>query len=116
MPIGVMWINREPTVESQGIVKRIYEEVPSVQIYKAEGEVAILVLTIPDEQANEGEECSAKVEMEISFAKATTPSGSSPRPLSSEETKQSRQRGLATTIARSGSTSCGKSKRATGMQ
>ena len=32
MPIGVMWINRKPTVESQGIVKRIYEEVPSVQI------------------------------------------------------------------------------------
>ena len=26
MPIGVMWINRQPTVESQGIVKRIYEE------------------------------------------------------------------------------------------
>jgi hypothetical protein len=28
------------------------------------------------------EECSADVEMEISFAKAATPSGSSPRPLS----------------------------------
>jgi len=54
MPIGVMWINRKPTAESQGIVKRIYEEVPSVQIYKAKGEVAILVLTIPDEQASEG--------------------------------------------------------------
>ncbi len=49
-----MWINRKPTVESQGIVKRIYEEVQSVQIYKAEGEVGILVLTIPDEQASEG--------------------------------------------------------------
>jgi hypothetical protein len=36
MPIGVMWINRKPTVESQGIVKRIYEEIPSVQIHKAE--------------------------------------------------------------------------------
>jgi len=54
MPIGVMWINRQPTAESQEIVKRICDEVPSVQMYKTEGEVAILVLTIPEEQTSEG--------------------------------------------------------------
>ncbi len=113
MPIGVMWINRQPTAESQEIVKRICDEVPSVQMYKAEGEVAILALTILEEQTSEGassEERSTKVEMEISFAKATTPSGNSPRPLSSEETTQSRQGGLATTITRIGQHPVGRAR------
>jgi hypothetical protein len=54
MPIGVMWINRLSTAESKEIVKRICEGVPSVQVHQVEGEVAILVLTTPEEQANEG--------------------------------------------------------------
>ena len=54
MPIGVMWINRQPTSESQEIVKRNCNEVPSVQMHQAEGEVALLILTIPEAQTSEG--------------------------------------------------------------
>jgi len=54
MPVGVMWVNQEPTAKSKELVKRIYEEVPSVQIHRAEGEVTLLILTIPEIQAREG--------------------------------------------------------------
>ena len=54
MPVGVMWVNQEPTAKSKELVKRIYEEVPSVQIHRAEGEVALLILAIPEIQASEG--------------------------------------------------------------
>jgi hypothetical protein len=92
MPIGVMWINRRPTAESKEIVKRICDEVPSVQMHQVKGEV------------------STNVEMEISFAEATAPSGSPSRPLSSEETEQSRKSGLATTIIRSGQHPVGRAR------
>jgi len=49
-----MWVNQEPTAQSKELVKRIYEEVPSVQIHRAEGEVALLILDIPEIQASEG--------------------------------------------------------------
>jgi hypothetical protein len=54
MPVGVMWVNQEPTAQSKELVKRIYEEVPSVQVHRAEGEVALLILAIPEIQASEG--------------------------------------------------------------
>ena len=56
------------------------------------------------------EESSTNVEMEISFAEATTPSGSPPRPLSPEETEQSRKSGLATTVTRSGQYPVGRAR------
>ena len=54
MPVVVMWVNQQPTAESKEIVKRIYDEVPSVQMHQAEGEVALLILTIPEAQTSEG--------------------------------------------------------------
>jgi len=54
MPVVVMWVNQQPTAESKEIVKRIYDEVPSAQIQQAEGEVALLILTIPEAQTSEG--------------------------------------------------------------
>jgi hypothetical protein len=42
------------TAKSKELVKRMYDKVPSVQIHQAEGEVALLILTIPETQASEG--------------------------------------------------------------
>jgi hypothetical protein len=54
MPVGVMWVNQEPTAKSKELVKRVYDEIPSVQIHQAEGEVAFFILTTPETQASEG--------------------------------------------------------------
>ena len=106
MPVGVMLVNQQPTAESKEIVKRIYDEVPSAQIHQAEGEVALPHLnhsgSTDQRGSSSSEESSTNVEMENSFAEATTSSGSPPKPLSSEETEQSRKDCPATTITRSG--------------
>jgi hypothetical protein len=54
MPVGVMWINQEPTENAGVLVERIQKEVPSVEIQQAEGEVALLILAIPETLASEG--------------------------------------------------------------
>lgn len=54
MPVGVMWFNQEPTENARVLVERIQKEVPSVTIQREEGEVALLILAIPETQASEG--------------------------------------------------------------
>jgi hypothetical protein len=54
MPVGVMWINQEPTEHAKALVESIQKEIPSVEIQRAAGDVALLILAIPETQASEG--------------------------------------------------------------
>jgi hypothetical protein len=52
------------------LIERIYEEVPSVQIHRAEGEVALLILAIPETQASEGSDLVRKAQQAWKWKKA----------------------------------------------
>ena len=52
------------------MIERIYEEVPSVQIHRAEGEVALLILAIPETQASEGSDLVRKAQQAWKWKKA----------------------------------------------
>jgi hypothetical protein len=54
MPVGVLWINQDPTETTDELTKRIHEEVPSAEVQRAEGEVALFILAIPEAKASEG--------------------------------------------------------------
>jgi hypothetical protein len=53
MPVGILWINQGPTEATDELIKRIQREVPSAEVQRAEGEVA-LILAVPEAKANEG--------------------------------------------------------------
>ena len=54
MPVGVLWINQGPTETIDELIKRIPGEVPSAEVQRAEGELTLLTLAIPEAQASEG--------------------------------------------------------------
>jgi hypothetical protein len=54
MPVGIPWINRGPTETTDELIRRIQREVPSAEVQCAEGEVALLILAVPEAKANEG--------------------------------------------------------------
>ena len=55
MPVGVMWINQDPTETEEVMEKKIRGAVPSVKIQWSQAEVALLILATPEEQAQEVE-------------------------------------------------------------
>jgi hypothetical protein len=54
MPVGILRITQGPTMITDEVITRIQRAILSVEIQGAEGEVALLILTIPEERANEG--------------------------------------------------------------
>jgi hypothetical protein len=54
MPVGILWINQGPTETTDEFIKRIQREVPSAEVQRAEGELALLILAVPEAKANEG--------------------------------------------------------------
>jgi hypothetical protein len=54
MPVGILRINQGPTETTDELIKRIQEEVPSAEVQRAEDEVALLILAIPEAKASEG--------------------------------------------------------------
>jgi hypothetical protein len=54
MPVGILRITQGPTMITDEFTTRIQRAIPSVEIQRAEGEVALLILTIPEERADEG--------------------------------------------------------------
>jgi hypothetical protein len=51
---GILWINQGPPETTEELITRIQREVPSAEIQRAEGEVALLILAVPEAKANEG--------------------------------------------------------------
>jgi hypothetical protein len=86
MPVGVMWINQDPTENEEAMEKRIREAVPSVRIQWSQAEVALLILATPAEQAQEVETklatSSKSVEMEKRRADTTASPEHAPQSLS----------------------------------
>jgi hypothetical protein len=54
MPVGILRITQGPTMITDEFTTRIQRVIPSVEIQRAEGEVVLLILTIPEERADEG--------------------------------------------------------------
>ena len=54
LPVGILWINQGPLETTKELTTRIQEEVPSAEIQRTEGEVALLILAVPEARANEG--------------------------------------------------------------
>ncbi len=54
MPVGILWINQGPPEATKELTTRIQEEVPSAEIQRTEGEVALLILAVPEAKTNEG--------------------------------------------------------------
>jgi hypothetical protein len=54
MPEGMLWINQDPSEATKKLFVRIQEEVPSAEVQRAECEVALLTLTVPEANTNEG--------------------------------------------------------------
>jgi hypothetical protein len=54
MPVGILRITQGPTTITDELITRIQRAIPSVEIQRAEGEVTLLILTIPEERADEG--------------------------------------------------------------
>jgi vacuolar-type H+-ATPase subunit F/Vma7 len=95
MPVGILWINQGPTEATDELIKRIQREVPSAEVQRAEGEVA-LILAVPEAKANEGAALMKKAQRLWRWRIAlrtnpTTPRGCPPKPLPLERTKQSRR-------------------------
>ena len=55
MPVGVMWLNQDPTATEEVMEKKVRESVPSVRIQWSQAEVALLFLATTEEQAQEFE-------------------------------------------------------------
>jgi hypothetical protein len=53
-PVGILRITQGPTTITDKFITRIQRVIPSVEVQRAEGEVALLILTIPEERADEG--------------------------------------------------------------
>ena len=53
MPVGILRITQGSTMFTDEFITEIQRAIPSVKIQRAEGEVALLILTIP-ERADEG--------------------------------------------------------------
>jgi hypothetical protein len=62
MPVGILWINQGPPETTEELTTRIQREVPSAEIQRAEGEVALLILAVPEAKANEGAALMKKVQ------------------------------------------------------
>ena len=54
MPVGILRITQGPKTTTNELIKKIRQAIPSVEIQRAEGEVALLTLTLPEERADEG--------------------------------------------------------------
>jgi hypothetical protein len=54
MPVGILRITQGPTTATGELINRIRRAIPSVEKQSAEGEVALLTLTLPEERADEG--------------------------------------------------------------
>jgi len=54
MPVGILRITQGPQTTTDELIETIRQAIPSVEIQSAEGEVAILTLTLPEERADEG--------------------------------------------------------------
>jgi hypothetical protein len=54
MPVGILWINQGPPETTEELITKIHREVPLAEIHRAEGEVALLILAVPEAKANEG--------------------------------------------------------------
>jgi len=54
MPVGILRITQGPKTTTNELIETIRQAIPSVEIQSAEGEVAILTLTLPEERADEG--------------------------------------------------------------
>jgi hypothetical protein len=55
MPVGIMWINQDPTTTEEAMEKKVREAVPSVSIQWSQAEVALLFLATTEEQTQEFE-------------------------------------------------------------
>ena len=51
MPVGILRITQGPTTITDELITRIQRAIPSIEIQVAEGEAALLILTIPEERA-----------------------------------------------------------------
>jgi hypothetical protein len=54
LPVGVLWISQGPLENTVELITKIQEEIPSAEIQRTEGEVALLLLTVQEERATEG--------------------------------------------------------------
>jgi hypothetical protein len=54
MPVGILRITQGSTMFTDEFITEIQRAIQSVKIQRAEGEVALLILTIPEERADEG--------------------------------------------------------------
>lgn len=54
MPVGILRINQGPTETTDELLQRIQGEVTSAEVQRAEAEVALLILAIPEARASEG--------------------------------------------------------------
>jgi hypothetical protein len=55
MPMGVLWINQDPTTTEEAMEKKVREAVPLVRLQWSQAEVALLFLATTEEQAQEFE-------------------------------------------------------------
>ena len=55
MPMGVLWINQDPTTTEEAMEKKVREAVPLVRLQWSQAEVALLFLATSEEQTQEFE-------------------------------------------------------------
>jgi hypothetical protein len=55
MPMGVLWVNQDPTTTEEAMEKKVREVAPSARIQWPRAEVALLFLATSEEQTQEFE-------------------------------------------------------------